>query len=119
MSLICDNLHMSLALKYLELDNGFKPAVEWINTLDAQTSMRIVQRLDRLAHGNFGNCKPVQGAAGLFELAMDFGPGYRAYYGMDGRTIVVVVCGGDKSTQRRNIAYAARLWKQYRNGARP
>jgi putative addiction module killer protein len=74
---------------------GKEPFTDWLNRLgDASTRRRILQRLFRLESGYFGDCKPVGG--GVSELRFFFGPGYRVYFGVDGDTIVVILCGGDK-----------------------
>ena len=74
----------------------------------------IRARLNRIRLGNFGDCKSVGG--GVDELRIDFGPGYRIYFGRDGATVIVVLCGGDKKTQARNISTAQRYWKEYLDG---
>jgi len=81
---------------------------DWLSRLsDNQAKARIMVRIDRLAIGNFGDAKPLRG--GISELRIDWGPGYRVYYAMLGRTCVLLLCGGDKRKQssdiRRAIAY--------------
>ena len=71
--------------------------------------MRV--RLNRIRLGNFGDCKRVGG--GVEELRIDFGPGYRIYYGRRGSLLVVLLCGGDKGTQARDILTAQKHWKEY------
>ena len=61
--------------------------------------------------GNFGDCKSVGG--GVEELRIDFGPGYRVYYGREGALVVVLLCGGSKKSQARDIVTAQRQWKEY------
>ncbi len=91
---------------------GKEPFNDWLKSLrDPRTRRRILQRLWRLESGNFGDCKPVGG--GVSELRFFFGPGYRVYFGEDGDTIVVLLCGGDKSSQRRDIRKAQAFWKEY------
>jgi putative addiction module killer protein len=68
-------------------------------------------RLTRVRAGNFGDCKSVGG--GVFELRISFGPGLRVYYGMHGQKIVVLLGGGDKHGQRRDIRRAQQLWQQF------
>lgn len=74
--------------------------------------LRIVERVDRLAHGNPGGTKPV--GRGVSELRLTYGPGYRVYYLRDGERLVLLLCGGDKSTQARDIATAQRLADEWR-----
>jgi putative addiction module killer protein len=68
-------------------------------------------RLNRIRLGNFGDCKSVGG--GVEELRIDFGPGYRVYYGREGSVVVVLLCGGDKRSQVRDILTAQKYWKEY------
>jgi putative addiction module killer protein len=85
----------------------------WMTSLhDSRAAARIAARLDRLAAGNFGDCKPVGG--GVCELRIDYGPGYRIYYAMLGRTCVLLLCGGDKRRQSADIAAALEYWKDYK-----
>jgi putative addiction module killer protein len=91
---------------------GKEPFNDWLNNLrDPHTRRRILQRLFRLESGNFGDCQPVGG--GVNELRFFFGPGYRVYFGEDGDTLVVLLCGGDKSSQRSDIRLAQAYWKEY------
>jgi putative addiction module killer protein len=80
---------------------------------DKQTRNVITARLGRLAQGNPGDAKSAGG--GVWELRIDFGPGYRVYYVQRGSTIVLILCGGDKSTQKADILRVRRLaaeWKE-------
>ena len=80
----------------------------WINKLkDLRSKQRIIRRLDRLADGNPGDVRPVGG--GVSELRMPFGPGYRVYYLQDGDTLILLLCGGDKSSQQNDIDKAHEL----------
>jgi len=91
---------------------GKEPFNDWLNGLrDAHTRRRILQRLRRLESGNFGDCKSV--GSGVSELRFFIGPGYRVYFGQDGNSLVVLLCGGDKSGQRRDIQQAHAYWKEY------
>jgi putative addiction module killer protein len=67
----------------------------------------------RLESGLYGDCEPV--GEGVSELRMFFGPGYRVYFGEDGDDIVILLCGGDKSSQRRDIKAAKAYWKEYKD----
>jgi putative addiction module killer protein len=73
--------------------------------------VKIEQRLDRLRLGNLGNFRSV--GEGVCELKIDYGPGYRVYFGQVGTTIVLLLCGGDKSTQDRDIRKAKEYWIDY------
>jgi putative addiction module killer protein len=83
---------------------------KWIKNLrDSRAAARIYARLDRLANGNPGDVKPV--GEGVSELRVDYGPGYRVYYKHIGKEIVILLCGGGKSTQQTDIANAKELAK--------
>ena len=77
-----------------------------------KTQNRILRRLDRLAWGNFGECRSV--GNGVFELILNFGPGYRIYFGEVDNTVVLLLCGGDKSSQVRDIEQAKMYWQTYK-----
>lgn len=82
--------------------------VEWLDRLrDQRARVRVLSRLDRVSEGNLGDHKPVGQA--VSELRIDYGPGYRIYYTKKGRTIVVLLIGGDKSNQERDIKRAIQL----------
>ena len=91
---------------------GQVPFNEWLNGLnDPNAVARILARLGRVRRGNLGDCKPV--GEGVFELRVDYGPGYRVYLGQRGQTLVVLLCGGDKRTQDRDIRLAQDYWSDY------
>ena len=73
--------------------------------------MKLLRRLDRVRQGNFGDFKHI--GDGVYELRIDYGPGYRVYYGKDGNRIVLLLIGGDKSTQRRDIGTAVTYLQDY------
>ncbi len=80
----------------------------WLRKLkDRQARPRIVERIDRLTYGNPGDTKPV--GQGVWELRLTYGPGYRVSYLQDGDNLVLLLCGGDKSTQQADIDRAHRL----------
>ena len=86
---------------------------EWLAGLrDSRTKAKIMARIDRLSAGNFGDCKALRG--GLFELRIDWGPGYRIYYAMVGRACVLLLCGGDKRKQSSDVKRALEYLKDYR-----
>lgn len=78
---------------------------------DKQAKARIAFRLAKVAAGNFGDCKPCR--EGVWELREDFGPGYRLYYARNGKTVVLLLCGGDKRSQDADIGRAVEYWKNY------
>ena len=78
---------------------------------DGQTRARIETRIDRLALGNFGQCGSA--GEGVIELKIDFGPGYRVYFGRDGDTLVILLGGGKKDTQDADMKLARQYWREY------
>jgi len=78
---------------------------------DVRVRVLVASRLDRLAYGNAGDAKPV--GQGISELRIDYGPGYRVYFQRRGNTIVVLLCGGNKSTQAKDIKMAKRLAEEW------
>jgi putative addiction module killer protein len=85
--------------------------IEWLDGLrDARAVAKIAARLKRVSEGNFGDCAPV--GEGVSELRIHYGPGYRVYFVRRGRVVVVVLGGGDKSTQARDIELAKSLEKE-------
>jgi putative addiction module killer protein len=93
--------------------DGSSPFEEWLSNLkDRQARVRIRIRLERLRLGNFGDCKFV--GSGIFELRVDYGPGYRVYFGQQGDALVILLCGGDKKSQAADIKNANKFWEDYR-----
>ena len=93
---------------------GSSPFLDWLLGLkDAKARAMVRARLNRVQLGNFGDCKSI--GEGVFELRISYGPGYRVYFGRDGEVVVVLLCGGNKGTQQRDIAKAKVLWKEYKN----
>lgn len=89
---------------------------QWLNGLrDRSGRDRVSKRLRRLADGNFGDCKPV--GDGVMEARMFFGPGYRVYYMFRGNVVILLLAGGDKDSQPRDIASAKELAREERDGA--
>jgi putative addiction module killer protein len=83
---------------------------EWLASLDdARAAAKVAARINRLAAGNFGDCKPLQ--EGVRELRVDWGPGYRDYYAMAGKACVLLLCGGDKRRQSADIKRAIEYWQ--------
>jgi putative addiction module killer protein len=86
----------------------------WLSRLkDRRALARITMRLDRLALGNPGDVKPI--GNGLSEMRIDTGPGYRVYYMQRGGIVIILLCGGDKTTQDRDIARAKALAEQWKD----
>jgi putative addiction module killer protein len=98
----------------LYCQGGSCPFSKWISSLrDARARGIVRARLNRIRLGNFGDCKAV--GEGVEEIRIDFGPGYRVYFGRQGSVVVVLLCGGSKKTQGRDIANAKKYWKEYWN----
>ena len=93
----------------LQLSGGKIPFESWYESLDSILQRAVDARLTRLAVGNFGDHKSVGG--GVFELRIPKGPGYRVYYGLQGSEIVVLIGGGDKGSQKKDIKRAYELWR--------
>lgn len=96
--------------------NGTEPFTAWFEGLrDPSVRRRILVRLRRVEQGNYGDYRSLQD--GVYELRFPFGPGYRVYFGEDGDTVVVILGGGDKRTQNRDIDKAKACWKEYQSHA--
>ncbi len=81
---------------------------KWLDGLkDRRAAARIIIRIERLAQGNPGDVKPV--GSGVSELRIDYGPGYRVYLAQKDETVIILLCGGDKTTQQRDIAKAIKM----------
>jgi putative addiction module killer protein len=87
----------------------------WFDRLDSTVQARITVALDRVERGSFSAAK---GVGGIFELRLDFGPGYRIYFGKDGETLVILLAGGTKRRQQDDIARAQTLWQEYKRRKR-
>ena len=92
------------------------PYEEWESSLSSVMAARITKYVKRMERGNFGNSKPV--GSGVSELKIDLGPGYRVYYGRDGDTLIILLGGGSKKRQSRDIADAIERWKIYKKRKR-
>ena len=86
------------------IESGSSAFAEWFDGLDSVTAARVDRYIRRLENGNFGAAKPLR--EGVFELRLDFGPGYRVYYARDGRSIIILLGGGSKRRQDADIAAA-------------
>lgn len=100
-------------LQVYQTPNGKEPFSEWLVSIrDQRTRTRIRDRLEQLETGNFGDCQSVGG--GVYELRFHFGPGYRIYFGEIDNTVILLLCGGDKSSQTRDIERAKTYWLEYK-----
>jgi putative addiction module killer protein len=92
--------------------SGKSPFARWFDRLDAVAAARVTVSLTRLGQGNFSNVEGV--GAGIFELKLGFGPGYRIYFGKDGERFVILLGGSSKKRQGAAIVAAQELWAEYR-----
>lgn len=91
--------------------SGKVPFLEWLNNLkDPVTRLRIRRRLDRVEQGNFGDCEPV--GEGISELRLAFGSGYRIYFAEWDDAIIILLCAGDKGSQKKDIKLAKSYWQE-------
>ena len=98
------------------LKSGKSPFTEWLDDLrDVVGRARIRARLLNLEKGNFGKNRALGG--GVYELKVDYGPGYRVYYGLEGVNVVLLLCGGSKRTQDKDIERAKEYWQEYLAGS--
>jgi putative addiction module killer protein len=98
-------------IRIYETEEGRAPFGEWMDRQKAPVYGRVMARLERVELGNLGYHRGV--GDGVFELKIDFGPGYRVYFGMDGNELVVLLIGGSKKTQRQDIETAKQYWRNY------
>lgn len=103
---------MEYVIKHYKKDNNSSPFEEWINHLkDCKNQIRILLAIERMALGNFNNCKSL--GDGICELKLYFGSGYRVYFGIYNNQIIILLCGGDKSSQSKDVALAKKYWNTY------
>jgi putative addiction module killer protein len=94
--------------------HGYEPFREWVYSLSDQRAIeKIEARLIRMGSGNFGDHRSV--GSGVYELRIHFGPGYRIYFGRLGTGVIVLLAGGDKSTQVKDVQKAQAYWYDYRS----
>ncbi len=91
---------------------GRSPYAAWFESLDARAAAKVATAVTRISLGNFSNVEGV--GSGVFEYKLDFGPGYRIYFGKDGPRIVILLGGGTKKRQQRDISAALANWQDYK-----
>jgi len=94
------------------LQNGVSVFENWFSSLDPQAAAKVTTALYRLEQGNFSNVKSA--GQGVSEFRIDFGPGYRIYFGREGNTLIILLGGGSKKNQSRDIKNSQSLWAQYK-----
>ena len=97
-------------------ENSRSPYARWFNRLNAPAAAKVATALVRMEQGNFSTSKGI--GEGVFESRIDFGPGYRIYFGKDGDTLVILLGGGTKKRQQKDIMMAKMLWKEYKRRKR-
>jgi putative addiction module killer protein len=95
---------------------GRRPIRRWLDGLDPVTRARVARALVQLSLGNLSDVKSVGG--GVLERRLDFGPGYRLYFGRDGEALIILLIGGSKGRQQRDIATAQAYWQDYKRRKR-
>ena len=91
---------------------GRSPHARWFDRLSARAAAKVATALVRMEQGNLSNAKGI--GAGVFEFRIDFGPGYRVYFGKDGDTLIILVGGGTKKRQQKDIEAAKAFWREYK-----
>jgi len=103
---------MLKTLKYYSAKNGKIPFIKWKNSIkDSRMRKRIEERLNRLKNGNYGDYKNL--GDGVYELRLFFGSGYRVYFAEVDNTIILLLCGGDKNSQTKDIKKAKEYWEEF------
>ena len=92
---------------------GRSPFTEWLRALNVEAAAKVATALERMSDGNLSNVKPV--GNGVLEYKIDFGSGYRIYFGRDGDRLVILLAGGTKRRQQRDTHQAKANWEDYRN----
>jgi putative addiction module killer protein len=95
---------------------GRRPFAKWLDGLSGAAHAKVETAIARMETGNLSNVRPV--GSGVAEYRIDFGPGYRIYFGRDGDALIIVLAGGTKQRQQRDIAAAKVLWQEYRQRKR-
>jgi len=94
-------------------EQGESPYGQWLGALrDGRAKAKIIMQVDKIELGLFGDVEPI--GEGLSELRIHYGPGYRVYYGKEGQKVYLLLCGGDKSTQSKDIKKAKEYWKEHK-----
>ncbi len=104
-------LPFPLEIGYWCDNGGTSPFRDWFDDLDARAAARVTVALTRLENGNTSNVESV--GNGVSELKIDFGPGYRVYFGRDGQRLVILLAGGTKKRQQKDIDAAKARWRSY------
>ena len=101
-----------LEIRYYLYPDGQSPFAKWFASLDATARAKVTTAIVRLEQGNLSNVKGV--GEGVLEYRINFGPGYRVYFGRDGDVLVILLTGGTKKRQQRDITAAIEMWADYK-----
>src|SRR5712691_3424438 len=105
-----------LEVRYYVTDDGRSPYADWFASLDPVARAKVAGAIVRIGQGNLSNVKPI--GEGVLEYRINFGPGYRVYLGRDGEVLVILLTGGTKKRQQRDIEAATAFWRDYKRGKR-
>jgi putative addiction module killer protein len=103
-------------IRYYVASDGQQPFARWFVDLETVARAKVTRAIVRLEQGNFSSVKSV--GDGVFEYRINFGPGYRVYFGQDGPTLVILLTGGTKKRQQRDIDAAHAYWQDYKTSKR-
>jgi putative addiction module killer protein len=106
---------MTEVREYLDA-KGISPYAKWFDRLNATAAVKVATAVHRMEQGNFSNVKGV--GAGVYEYRIDFGPGYRIYFGKDGDRVVILLAGGAKKRQDADVTTAKAHWRDYKRRKR-
>ena len=106
-----------IELRYYLTPTGQSPFESWFTSLNNQAAAKVTVALARLEQGNHSNTKSV--GEGVHEYRIDWGPGYRVYFGRDGETLVILLTGGTKQRQQKDITAAQAMWTDYKRRRTP
>lgn len=102
-----------ITIEIYENAKGNCPYIEWEDKLSLENRAKVRARINRIRLGNFGDVKSIKGAKGIFEIRLHFGAGYRIYYAKKAIKIVLLLCGGKKDSQTKDIKKAKEYWEDY------
>ena len=105
-----------LEIRYYVASEGHQPFAEWFADLDPVARAKVARAIARMEQGNLSNVKSV--GAGVLEYKIDFGPGYRVYFRRDGEALVILLTGGTKKRQQRDVEAAIAFWQDYKRNKR-
>ena len=105
-----------IEIRYYIAVDGYEPFADWFADLEPVSRAKIARAIARMEQGNLANVKSV--GEGVLEYRIDFGPGYRVYFGRDGETLIILLTGGTKKRQQRDIDAAHEYWQDYKRRRR-